>query len=352
MASYSKNRLLFSLQALSACGLMFMFHGCSLFESKPKVESTTSSASVVSSSADASAGPVYATIGNEEKPFITKKEFDVKLDQMLQMYRGQITADALPVEAKRKFLDDLIKMRTISAVWADNRDVASESNFQKMLQERIDAAKESAIVEFFVQELREGITVSDGEISSDYKKNKDRYIKVAGGAALQAISFDNEDDAKKFLKSVKNDAKDFEERAKEESKAHYKNFGFVSQAAQDPQMGMMPNTTPEFLKTAVFESKKFPVIDMVSNGQKFWVYCATDHKASEYFALDEIKDQLKEMIKETKFKTVLEDRLKDLVDKARIKINEEYFQRQAPSSKQPKQEEEKDGSDADGVIAA
>jgi hypothetical protein len=117
-------------------------------------------------------------------------------------------------------------------------------------------------------------------------------------------------------------------------------------------MGMMPQATPEFLKQAAFDSKKFPAIDMVSNGQKFWVYCATDHKESEYFALDEIKDQLKEMIKETKFKTVLEDRLKDLVDKAKIKINEEYFQRQAPSSKQPKQEEEKDGSDADSVIAA
>ena len=80
---------------------------------------------------------------------------------------------------------------------------------------------------------------------------------------------------------------------------------------------MMPSSIPEFVKKSIFNSKKFPAIGMEGNGQKFWVYCAMDRKESEYFGLDEIKDQLKDMIKESKFKTVLDDRIQDLVKKSK-----------------------------------
>lgn len=354
MTSITKKTLSTILRSACACSMALMFHGCSLFETTPKPEAEkVVSASSVSSSVQkqvSSDEPIYATIGNEEKPFITESEFNVKLDQMLQMYRGQVTADGLPPEAKRKFLDDLIKMRTISTVWAENRDIASEADFRKMLVERVDAAKESAIVEYFVQELREGITVSDSEASADYKNNKEKYIKVAGGAQVKAISFDEEDAAKAFLKTVKDKKDEFEALAEEASKEHYKNYGFVSEAATDPQMGMMPNLIPEFVKKSIFASKKFPAVAMEGNGQKFWVYCALDRKKSEYFDLEEIKDQLKEMIKESKFKTVLDDRIQDLVAKAKIKINEDHFKRKPAPKKSLGSKP--DAADDDVVIAA
>lgn len=323
------------VKAALACSVALTFQGCSVLEwfNTKTTPAAPAKSATASRSVDVD-DVVYATIGNDNKPFITKKEFDVKLNQMLQAYRGQVTADALPMEAKRKFLDDLAKMRAISAVWADDRNIASDPAFQSLLAERIETAKEAAIVEQFVNELRSGIEISESEVSADYKKNKDRYVKVAGGATIKAVSFSSEKDADAFLKKAQGNADQFEALANKESDGKFKDFGFVPSVQQDPNMGMMPNRVPDFLKDAVFAAKKFPAINTVSNGQQHWVFCATDKKDSVHFELAEIKDQLREMLKENKFKGILDERMKEMVRKAHIKVNEEYFKRPArqPSS--------------------
>jgi hypothetical protein len=359
MVYFSTKKITTLLKTTFAFSLTLLFPGCSFFNSATKTNNQAENASIENKmSAQNQARPaaqstgsdeVYATIGNNHETFITKKDFDVKLAQMLQAYRGQISAETLPVEAKRKFLDDLIKMRTISVVWAENRDISSDAGFQALLNERMDAAKEAAVVEFFVNELRDGITISDADVAADYKKNKERYVKVAGGAQLQAISFDSEADAKAFLDKVGGNADSFADLAKEESKEKYKNFGFVSSVPQDPQMGMMQASAPEFLKKAALHAKSYPALSIANNGQKYWAFCATDKKESEYFDLNDIKDQLKEMLKEAKFKTILDDRIKDLVEKSKIKVNESHFKRAAAPSQTDTHDSE---PEANGMVAA
>lgn len=357
MVYFSKKKNTNLIKTTFAFSLVLLFPGCSFFNSVPKTK-TEDAAPAIEAKAENSTqlksanraknnsddNEVYATIGNERETFITKKDFDAKLAQMLQAYRGQISVETLPAEAKRKFLDDLIKMRTISVVWAENRDVASDTGFQQLLNERMEAAREAAVVEFFVNELRDGIEVSDADVSADYKKNKERYVKVAGGAQVQAISFDSEKDAAEFIEKVNKSGDNFESLGQETAKEKYKNFGFVSTVPQDPNMGMMQATAPEFLKKAALNAKSYPAVAMVNNGQKYWAFCATDKKESEYFDLNEIRDQLKEMLKEAKFKTILDDRIKDLVDKSKIKVNEAQFKKIAsPAPEAATLDEESNG---------
>ena len=272
----------------------------------------------VSAPAEVKEGIVLLSIDNE--PAITDVDFNKNLSQMLQVnpyFRGA-SADSLPKALKRKFFDELIKQELIVA-WAEKQNIAKDAEFEKAYQEMINLVKRSLLVQRFETKMFEEIKVSDSEVKDYFEKNKDKFVKEQGGVTVEGVKFDNDVKAVDFYAKAKANMSNFKKLATTEDKEKYKNFGRVDENQQAAV------SIPKEIKTKILSLTKFPAVEKITSGKDIWVVYFSDKKNTVYLNFDEVKEQLEAMIKNNKFREIVNKKIDELRSQFTLNVNEDYF---------------------------
>jgi peptidyl-prolyl cis-trans isomerase C len=313
--------------------VLTLFAGCDLFKKKDAASSKED-------------GPGVTLLSINGKEVINEGDFKKHLTRMLQMnpyFRGA-GLESLPAQIKRKVLDELVKQELIVAEAYKNKLESSEE-FKKSLAEMVDLVKKSLLVQAWEKALLEGIKVEENEVKEDFEKNKDKYIKDPGGVLVSGIKFDSDAKALAFLIKAKEKIAEFANLAQKENAADFQNFGRVGEEVAGRGM---PSAVPAEIKKRALSLKTLPAVVKVVSGKNFWVISVVDKKGKEFFALEEIKPQLENMLKNNKFRAVLETKLKDLEKEFAPVVNEGYFNPQpaeAPKAEQAQAPEAKEAGD-------
>jgi peptidyl-prolyl cis-trans isomerase C len=263
-------------------------------------------------------------------PAITENDFNKHLTQMLQVnpyFRGA-SLDSLPGQLKRKFFEELVKQELILA-WANKNNVDQDADFRKNYEEMKKLVKRSLLVQNFETKLFEDVKVLDADVKDHFEKNKDKFVKEPGGVNVEGISFEDNEAANTFLALVKGKEAEFKTLAKAQDKDAFKSFGRI-----EDKQASMGSFVPKEIKDKALSLKKYPSVVKVQSGGKVWVICATDKKDTQYFELAEIKEQLEGMLKNNKFREILEEKVKDLKGDFTLDINEDFFSEPAPAMEQ------------------
>ncbi len=253
------------------------------------------------------------------KSVVTEDDFNKHLAQMLQAnpyFRGA-TADSLPKQLQRKFFDELIKQELIVA-WANKNNIREDQEFKKNYKELKKLVQRSLFVQFYEKKIFDDIKITDEEVKDHYNKNKDKFVKEQGGILVEGVEFSSVNGVDAFLAKVLGKEAEFKKIAKVSYSKEFEDFGRVADKDLDGKL-------PKEIKNKVFALSKFPKVLKVAAGDKTWVVCALDKKDILYFGFDEIKDQLKEMIKVNKFKDLLNEKIDKLKNGFKININEDFF---------------------------
>ncbi len=268
------------------------------------------------------AGNSIVLLNVDGKQAISEDDFNKHLAQMLQAnpyFRGA-SAESLPKELKRKFFDELVKQELIIA-WANKNNVDADTEFQKNYEELKKLVRRSLLVQAYEKKLFEGVDVTDAEIKNHFDKNKDKFVKDQGGILVEGVEFANDADALLFLNKVSVKESDFKKMAKLSFEKSYKSFNRVA----EKQSAEYSVSIPKEIKEKVLALTKYPSIIKVAVNGKVWVIHAFDKKDTVYFDLNEIKDQLKEMLKMNKFRDILNENVDKLRKEFTLDINEDYF---------------------------
>lgn len=301
---------------------LWLMPGCDLFK-KSEQPSPTPTAPVASTPAEEEKSGISLCSING-KPVINEDDFNKSIAQVLQanpFWRGAGGADALPLAIKRKFLDEMIKQELIVA-YQKEQNLENDAAFQNELKDMLNLVKRSLLVQFFEKKIFDDLQVTDKDIQKHYNENKDRYVKVAGGVLVATVAFDTEAAADEFKAKSPTNLQDFEKAAKEAVGGKFNDYGRVSKESRN-EMGI--DIAPKALKAAVLDLKSYPVVDKVKVGKQFHIFCATDPKETEFFALEEIRPQIEGILKNNLFRDSLDEKLKSLSKSFKVDINEDFF---------------------------
>jgi len=302
-----------------ATGLVFVFFsGCTWFKKKeaPSVSAVTGG--------PAAPGASLCSINGES--VITEGEFLNNLNQMIQAnpYFKGATAESLPKELQRKFFEQLTMQALIEKHSLKN-NIEKDPEYIKAYNETEKLLKRSLMVQIFEKHIYDDLSIPENEMTKYFDENKSRFVKVAGGVLAMGARFENEAAANEFATKIKGDLEDFEKVAKATKSAKFRDFGRVSKEVK----GMQYDAVPSPIKDAALSMSKLPGIDTVKTGGEFWVVKAWDKKDTVLFEMAEVKSHIEAILKNNKFKDVLEKRMKDLKDEFKIVVNEDYFKDKA-----------------------
>jgi len=301
-----------------------IFPGCKFFDyfkGKAKADDISAKAQKIGT------GIVLASINNQ--PVIREGDFKKSMAQMLQSnpyFRGA-SLDSLPGSIKRKFFDELLKQEIIIQN-AEKSGIYSDAKFIEAYEEMTKLVKKTLAVQFFEKDLFKNIEVNDSDVKTYYNENKDRFIKVAGGVLVAGSKFKTEEMADSFLATSKKNLDDFEKLAEGNKDGKFRNFGRIDKSAK----GFAAAAVPAPIRDTAFGIKNLPAVEKIKVGDSFWIAHFSDKKDSEYFEIDEIKSQISGMLKNNKFKDLLDKKIKELKASMSININEDYFKEAAPSA--------------------
>ena len=277
--------------------------------------------SPVTKTAQNSTGKVLCSINGEA--VIRESDLQSSVNQMLQSnpYFKGAGAQSIPLSIKKKLFDELVKQELIVAD-AGSRNIYKDPEFVKDYEKMITLVKRTLAIQFFQKRIFSKIDVSDDEISKHYDENKSKFVKVAGGSLVMGVKFTSEDAAFDFLDKAKVAPKAFEALAKKADKGILKNFGRVNKQPAGFGVALVPAP----IRQAALDAREFPFVDKVKVGKDHWVISAQDKKETSYFALDEIKSQVSEMIKNNRFRKELDSEISQLRGTMTVNINDDYFQ--------------------------
>lgn len=312
--------------------------GCDLFKKTASSESSAASDKAQSSSA------VLCSINGEA--VITQEDFAKNLNQMIEAnpyFRGA-TAEQLPKELQRRFFEQLVTQALIEK-HALAKGVDKKADFVKTYEDTQKLLKRTLLVQTVEKDIYDSITVDEKEISKYFDENKERFVKTPGGTLTIGVRFETDFAADLFLGKVRNNVDQFEKLAKEEKSGKFRDFGRVS---KEPNRNMQVDIVPGPVKDAVAALNKFPSVEKVKVGKEVWVIKAWDKKNAENFALDEVKQHIEGMLKNNKFRDVLDKQVKDIKEGFKVVINEDFFK----SAEQPAGQEEADDKENTASSAA
>ena len=322
------NKNLTKILSGSTLALSLVLTGC--IGSSNKKDATTGKTEGKSTDALAESakksGPILCSI--DGKPAIYESDFIKSINQMMQQnpyFRGAYI-DALPGKLKRQLLDKLTDQELILAKAYANK-INETDEFKTACKDMMQLIERSFAIQFFEKSIYDKIEISNEKVEKYFNENKDRYVKVAGGTLASGAKFANDADATKFMESIKANPSEFDKHAKENKQAKFKHFERVTQTAQ----GLEPESIPEQVKTAILAAKSFPRVEKVTiSKDNVWVVAEFNKQEPIYFALDEIKKQVEDLIKNNEFGKAIEDQLKELRKNMTVDINEDYFKDAQP----------------------
>ena len=203
--------------------------------------------------------------------------------------------------------------------WIKDKGIDQRAEYKKDLKQLLAMAHSSLAAQHFQKELN--VTVSDSEARKYFNEHKQEIpgvIVTAGGIKARGISFDNEGKAQAFYAKLQAGG----------------NFGTTAQEAslEIDDFGGQPINDKSFVdpkvKEAVLAISSYPkaVVIKLGNG-KAWVVQALAKQQAEYVPFDQVKEGIKNMLKERKVAEIFEQEIKKLKSKFKVEENKAYFEK-------------------------
>jgi len=251
-------------------------------------------------------------------PMLTEKEFNEVLEMaMKEQPELQGLAEAFMPMLKRQLFNTLIQHKIIEK-WVKNKGLDKSADYKNKIEQLIKAITQKVNVEFFARQFE--YTLTDKDLRNYFNENKDRVALITkGGVKAVGVKFDKEADAEAFLKKAQANVADFVKliEADEKLKKNMEDFFYVNDDSRQ---------LAKKLRDAILAMNKFPMVGIVKVDDKtFWVVNATEKKDTQYRTFDEMKEQLENMVKQTKQGEALMGKLQELQKEYGVKIKEDAF---------------------------
>jgi len=255
---------------------------------------------------------------------LTQKEFDEIFDmQMKEQPELQGLAEAFMPVLKKNLFNGLIAQKVISK-WIDTSGVSKTPEYADKLKKVIEGITMRLNGEYFLKQFDYNPTAAD--IKKYYEDNKDRVALVSkGGVKASGVKFDSEAAAQVFLTAAKAKGADFEKLAKADEKLakNLQDFYYVNKDSRQ---------LVKALRDKILALRSFPTVIMVKvDDNTVWVVKATEKTEDKYRSLDELKEQIENMLRQTKQNEAAMKKLEGLKVEYGVKVDESIF---APN-KQP-----------------
>ena len=249
-----------------------------------------------------SASDVVATVNGDK---ITKQDVAILLGN------PNINFDSLPKKNKNQILDQIINNKLLT-----KKAISNGIEKDKEYKENLEKLKEDLALRVWLKKESEKITVSEKEAKDYFNENKTQF-KVPATLEARHILTKTEKEAKDIIKDLDkaiNKKDTFVELAKTKSVG--------PSGPKGGYLGKFPETkmVPEFSKAAkalaVGKYSKTPVKTQFG----YHVIYLENKEAEKNLAYDEIKDRIKQVLKQKKFSDKLQSEANKLRDKAKIVI--------------------------------
>ncbi|MFC1842320.1 peptidyl-prolyl cis-trans isomerase [Candidatus Dependentiae bacterium] len=295
---------------LVALAPVLLLSGCKWFAGGAK-EEKKSPVAMIKTAKDLPTGVL--AVWADGSTVLTQNEFDEVLEMVMrEQPELQGLAEAFMPMLKQNLFNSLIQNKII-AKWVAENDIDRSSAYKSKLKQMRKAIEQKVNLDFFAEQFKSAITEKDKK--DYYEKNKDRVALVTkGGVKAAGVKFDTEAGAKVFLAKAKGGDFDKLASADEKLKKNMQDFLYVSADSRQIDKKIID---------AVLALKTFPSVIMVKvDGKTFWVVNATEKKKTQYRSYDELKDQIENVVKQTKQGEAAMKKLQELQKKYGLKIKE------------------------------
>lgn len=268
---------------------------------------------------------VLATIHG--KPLITKKMLDEEKNKLLES-NPQLQAMISLMDGKqldRNLVDGMTSREIIRKYIADNK-VDSSDKYRKDFDTVIHQVRDALNTRYFMESF--AVSVNDGEVKKFYEENKEtipNLLVSRGGIETMAVPFSDEAQAKEFAGKVRANKNDIMRVAKEAGIAsRVKDFKLVN----DQSIGIEPA-----LRDRVVAIKSTPSTHTFKIGKENWVVAAVKKEQPQYRALDQVKDEIRQLLEKDKTMKRFEEEVARLRNEYGIELVEEFFKNDADNAR-------------------
>jgi len=245
---------------------------------------------------------------------ITQEDVDTALMNATQGRFNQVPEDK-QAEFRKQVLEQLIAKELVFED-AQKTGVLKSKEFKDEYVKVQDRVKKDLAIQVWQKQQFDKVTVSDKELKAYYDNNKEEFNEKSSVHARH-ILVKEESEAKaieKELKPLSGDAlkNKFIELAKEKS------TGPTGPKGGDLGYFAQGQMVPEF-DAKVFSMKTGTISEPVKTQFGYHVIYLEDKKAQKTLSFTEVKSFIDQRLKMEKFKVVVEDKMKELKNKATIK---------------------------------
>lgn len=259
-------------------------------------------ATITLATTSVSASDVLATVNGDK---ITKQDVAILLGN------PNIDFNSLPKKNKNQILEQIINNKLLT-----DKAVKSGVEKDKEYKESLEKLKRDLALRVWLKKESENVKVSEKEMKDYYNKNKAQF-KVSATLEARHILTKTQNEAKdliKILDKSSNKKEKFVELAKTKSVG--------PSGPQGGYLGKFPETkmVPEFSAAAKKLKKGTYSKSPVKTQFGYHVIYLEDKEAEKPLEFDKIKNRIKQVLLQEKFKNFLESEANKLRDKAKIVI--------------------------------
>ena len=237
---------------------------------------------------------------------ITVGDLEKRVSKMPAYYK------TLASERKKDFLDDMINEQLIYKE-ALKRGINREPDVKELL----DEAKRKILIARLMETEVKKSAVTEDKIKEFYAMHKDDFVTPLKLRASH-IMVDTEAEANEVLQKLK-DGGDFAELAKQYSKDPSKARG------GDLGYFIKGQLMPE-IEDACFKLQVGQLSDIIKTKFGYHIIKLTDRIEPRVVELSEVRDAIEKELKDKAQQRTLDDLVKNLRSKARVKVNEKLLE--------------------------
>lgn len=271
-----------------------------MFNKSKRVILSLVASGAILSSAMAMDSKVYATVNGDK---VTSQDIQMVIRD------PRVKFDSLPKNTQKRVLDKIIEQKLLSADILKT-DIVKDKQYLDALK----SIKQSLALQVWMQKKHNSLNISDNEAKDFYNKNKSKFQQKAQMKASH-ILVKTEKEANNIiatLKKSKNLKSDFTQMAKDKSVGPSgKNGGELGWFTKEKMV-------PEFSKATMKLSKGEITTSPIKTRFGYHIIYLDDKKPASTAAFNDVKEKIKEKIKQEKLMKELELKALQLKKNAKI----------------------------------
>ncbi|MGX2981859.1 peptidyl-prolyl cis-trans isomerase [Helicobacter sp. 23-1045] len=249
---------------------------------------------------------VYAKVDGEE---ITDKDL-----MFLRQAMPNLDLANLPSDLKDKAIEQAIERKLLTRE-AKKDKLENTQEYKDALEE----FKDTMILELWMRKQIEAVQVSDSEVKKHYNANKDKLIQPETAKARH-ILVATEKEAKDIIAELNKAGKNAESKFAELAKAKSADKGSAEQGGELPPFAREGQMVAEFSKAAFALKPSTYTKKPVKTDFGYHIIYLKSIQPKGVVKYEEVKVQLENDLKLTKFRDIIAKRAQDLKKKAKIEM--------------------------------